>query len=1256
MSVRTDVVNLRVIVNGNAAKQELAKLDQEYIKLKNDIRTLKKGTDEYIKAHEKLRDVEMRMGEIRKQAGLSTMTLRELNKEAAKLKLMKQHLTPGTDAFRENEKQLRAVQQRIQEVSTGLGPFATAWKEVGIEAKAAMAFLGIGFAVTQIGNLISGAEKFDEAIADVSKSTGLGKEEMTALNSELSKIDTRTGRAELLDLAYEAGKLGNQSKDDVMSFVRAADQIKVSLGRDLGNDAITSIGKMVDIFKLKDDFGLEQGMLKIASVINDIGMSSTATESYLVDFAKRMSGVANVANITAPEIIGLAGTLDSLGQTSEVSSTAISKLLTRMGSDIGTFAKMAKMNVGDFRAMMNESGLKALLKVIEEMGKSGGGLETLAAQMGDIGMDGGRVVGVLGTLSANMDEVRRQTDIAIKSFDQGSSITAEFNIKNQTLGATLAKTRRELMGMVLTEGVKNSINSLILGFSDMVNWLKENGKNIAFVAKNIGMLIAVYGVYKGTVLVLNGILKLHGLYQAFVAQNTLRSVAASKISTMASKADIIATTALSAVKALLAGNLRKAAAEYKLLSLAMSSSPIGIAISLVTAAAMAYSIWKNRIEEVQKSKEEAAATEDQWAKRQAEEIGTAKALFETLKKTNPETDKRKRLIDEINARYGTTLQNLKDEKEFMDQVARAQEVVINNIKRKMAMEAQEEALKTNAQNNIKYQLALLQIQDAIAAKEAELRKTQNGVAVYATNDSRRLAMEAEIESLKANAKAYEKMVKISDASFSKIYDNTQKIIDQLGEEYVPTPDPEKANKLAEARKRSAEEQKKQYDDIARFIQERQELLFAELLTGEDKLVYETAKAYREKFLLVQDAGQKERLQLLMTKDIEDRINQYRKDKAKEYAEERKKAEEEITEGLMTEREKQIDKIVRYYDNLIELNKKFNITTVDLEAEKQKAIAKLKSSWAKKEEKELEEWQNNLKKMVQSIEEVWNHIASATSSILSAINNRETAEFNSFAKLQDAKLKKLDENLKAGLITEEYYAREKERIEQDLANSEKALKAEQWRRQRDADLIMASIKTALAVVTALASSPPPANYILAAATGVAGAAQIAAIATQPEPKFGQGAIFDGPSHQSSHKGMPVVNPLTGKTQAYFEGGEGLIPKKAVEKNRALVEALIDAGRKDGHLAPVNFRNLTRSMDALSMAKSGYWKNDTAAKPLSAGKSPTHKDNTESLHELVAIQKQLLAAVKEEKTRPAIISHRQWEKNAEEKNKIRRLAGA
>ncbi len=1254
MSVRTDIVNLRVIVNGNAAKQELAKLDQEYIKLKNDVRTLKKGTDEYIKAHGRMREIEMRMSDLRKEVGLNAMTLRDLNKEAAKLRLMRQHLTPGTDAFRENERQLRAVQQRIQEVNSGLGPFAAAWKKVSLEAKAAVAMLTAGFAATQIGNLISGAEKFDEAIADVGKTTGLSKSQISELNKELSKIDTRTGRTELLDLAYEAGKLGNQSKEDVLAFVKAADQIKVALGRDLGDNAIVAIGKMVDIFKLKDEFGLEKGMLKMASVINDIGMSSTATETYLVDFAKRMSGVANVARITAPEIIGLAGTLDSLGQTSEVSSTALSKLLTKMGKDVETFARMAKMSVGDFRALMGQSGLKALLKVIEEMGKSGGGLETLAAQLGDIGMDGGRVVGVLGTLSANMDEVRRQTDIANKAFKEGTSITDEFNIKNETLGATMAKTKREIVGMLITEKVKEAIKSLVLSVADFVKWLKENGKNIAFVAKNIGMLLTVYGVYKGTVLVLNGILKLHALYQAMVAQNTLRSVAASKISTIASKADIIATTALSAVKALLAGNLRKAAAEYKLLSIAMASSPIGIAISLVTAAAMAYSIWKSRIEEIQKTKEEAAATENQWHKRQAEELGMANAMFETLKRTLPQTEKRKRLIDEINSRYGTTLKNLDDEKTFLLEVAKAQDEVIKNIKRKLALEAQEEGMKQNAQNNIKYQLALLRIQDEIAAKEAELRKTRNGVAVYPTNDSRRLAMEAEIQALKANAAAYEEMIKVSDAAFSKIYANTQKVIDALGKEYEPGMDTEQLKKLQEARKKAAEERKKNYDDIAKFIMDRQEQLFAELLDGEDKLVYETAKIYREKFLMVEDASQAERLQLLMTQDIEDRIARYRIEKAKELAEEKKKAQEKITDALMSEQEKQEAAVIRYYDDLIELNKKFNLTEVDLEAEKQKALDKLRQKWAQKEEKELQQWQNNLKKRVQSIEDIWSQISSTTNNFLTAIANREDAEFNRYSRLQDAKLKKLEQNLESGLISEKYYAYEKQRIEEDLARRERQLKTEQWKRQREADLIMASIKTALAVVTALASSPPPANYILAAATGAAGAAQIAAIASQPEPEFGQGAIFDGPSHQSSYKGMPVVDPVTGRPQAYFEGGEGLIPKKAVQKNRPLVEALIEAGRRDGYLSPVNFRNLTRSMDTLAMAKAGYWQSTHTVAPKKGGIFKSTTDN--SLSRLEHKMDQMISAIKEEKTRPAVISQRQWDKNAEERNKIRRLAGA
>lgn len=48
-------------------------------------------------------------------------------------------------------------------------------------------------------------------------------------------------------------------------------------------------------------------------------------------------------------------------------------------------------------------------------------------------------------------------------------------------------------------------------------------------------------------------------------------------------------------------------------------------------------------------------------------------------------------------------------------------------------------------------------------------------------------------------------------------------------------------------------------------------------------------------------------------------------------------------------------------------------------------------------------------------------------------------------------------------------------------------------------------------------------------------------------FSRGGMLDGPSH-SQNNGMPVVNPNTGEVQAYMEGGESIINKRAMADNK------------------------------------------------------------------------------------------------------------
>jgi hypothetical protein len=84
--------------------------------------------------------------------------------------------------------------------------------------------------------------------------------------------------------------------------------------------------------------------------------------------------------------------------------------------------------------------------------------------------------------------------------------------------------------------------------------------------------------------------------------------------------------------------------------------------------------------------------------------------------------------------------------------------------------------------------------------------------------------------------------------------------------------------------------------------------------------------------------------------------------------------------------------------------------------------------------------------------------------------------------------------------------------------------------------------------ALANTPPPASYALAAVAGALGAAQIAAIASQPLPKFAEGGWVDekGLIHGRSHK--------QGGVKIEAEGNEYITKGKYAKPNAEILEAI------------------------------------------------------------------------------------------------------
>jgi TP901 family phage tail tape measure protein len=300
-------------------------------------------------------------------------------------------------------------------------------------------------AYTGVRDIIKGSveafAEMDQEMNNVRKYTGQTIEEVQRMNEEFKKMDTRTPREQLNQLAGSAGRLGIASTAAVMEFVDAADKINVALGDDLGKGAVDKIGKLAMAFGEDEKKGLRGAMLSTGSAVNELAQNSAASAGYLVDFAARLSGIGIQAGMTQAQILGLGAAMDENMQADEMAATALSQIITKMTTDSATFARIAGKNVEEFASLVKTDMNQALMQFFEAMNRKGGFTE-LAPLFEQMGLDGTRATGVLSTLAAKIDDVRRHQELATEAYAKGTSVIDEFNVQNDTYQAKLEKARK----------------------------------------------------------------------------------------------------------------------------------------------------------------------------------------------------------------------------------------------------------------------------------------------------------------------------------------------------------------------------------------------------------------------------------------------------------------------------------------------------------------------------------------------------------------------------------------------------------------------------------------------------------------------------------------------------------------------------------------------------------------------------------------------------------------------------------------------
>ena len=625
-----DLQNAIAKAASEGKKADLSKLKKELKTTQRQIREMESATEQVAEVMKRLdkaspKELQKTLRALEKQLNSIERGSKEWEQQCQRIKAVWAEIDRVNKELREGETLLQRINRKWND-----------WQTVVAGAVATVTGL-----VLAGRSAVNAYAEMDAEMASVKKYTGMTADEVGKLNEEFKKMDTRTSREGLNQLAQEAGRLGKQSVEDVLGFVRAADQINVALD-DLGDGATLTLSKLTSIFGDEERLGTERSLLAVGSVINELSQNCTASAPYLAQFAQRLAGVGAQAGMTIPQIMGFAAVLDSQGQAVEMSATAMSKLVMNLFKDTEKIAKATGLNLEEFNAALKRSTNEGLLMLLERM-KELGGMDVLAPVFSDMGEEGARASAVLAALAGNIDDVRKQQEVANSAFEEATSVTTEFNVQNTTVQAGLDKARKRVKEMAIELGEKlKPVMSHIISSTTLI--LRLLSAVVDFVVKHRTAIISLTSAiiaYKVAINATNIALKAKHYWM--VLTNGVMKLATSIQATYRT-AVLLATVAVNK----LTGNTQRAAAAQRMLNTAQKANLYALLISLVVGVATALVSYYKSLNKVSLAEQTLADIRAEAQKKMVDEKMKIESLIRVAEDESIAMERRLKAVNKLN--------------------------------------------------------------------------------------------------------------------------------------------------------------------------------------------------------------------------------------------------------------------------------------------------------------------------------------------------------------------------------------------------------------------------------------------------------------------------------------------------------------------------------------------------------------------------------------------------------------------------------
>ena len=292
---------------------------------------------------------------------------------------------------------------------------------------------------------------------------------------------------EIANVAEVAGQLGIKA-EDILKFSRTMIDMGESTNLS-AEEAATAIAKVANIMGLSSDDYSRFG----ASVV-DLGNNFATTEKDIVMMANRLAAGGKLAGLTAPEILGLATAMSSVGIEAEAGGTAMTQTLTAIGNavslttkdsadDLALIAKVAGTTSEEFQQAWKEKPAEALQSFIKGLNTAREKGANMDAILMKLGMTGVRQGNMLKSLALSSDKMSAAVQRSNQAWKENTALTNEANKRYETTESQLKMFRNQLTDIAIEFG-----GPLIKALREGLNAAKPWIENLSELAKKFSSL------------------------------------------------------------------------------------------------------------------------------------------------------------------------------------------------------------------------------------------------------------------------------------------------------------------------------------------------------------------------------------------------------------------------------------------------------------------------------------------------------------------------------------------------------------------------------------------------------------------------------------------------------------------------------------------------------------------------------------------------------------------------------------------------